>query len=120
MDNREKALIDNYLELGRLTHKSYLNKNEDRDEFINISNQIVELESQIYNEKRESVPAKKDMICPNCRSDYDDETIFCANCGYNIEEFYADKLNCEFCSTMISKNDRYCSACGGMQDSEVR
>ncbi len=116
MEDRDKKLIENYLKLGQLTHKSYLNKNEDRDEFINISNEIVKIESQIYNEKAEKIPTRDEMICPRCKSNYDNESIFCANCGLNLDGYYSELKNCEFCNTIIPINDKFCRACGGIQE----
>ncbi|MDO5717886.1 MAG: zinc ribbon domain-containing protein [Tissierellia bacterium] len=114
----KKRLVDKYLELGHLCHRKYLDKEEDREEFINISNEIVELEKELYTENSKLPPKEEEMICPSCDLNYDDESIFCANCGFNIREFYDNESICEICDTVIPKADKYCKVCGGLQYGE--
>ncbi len=71
------------------------------------------------------------MLCPNCKAENQEDSIFCKNCGNRIEEIRKeDVLNshseaaselqqvkeeekkCPDCSTVVEEDSMFCPACG--------
>lgn len=47
------------------------------------------------------------MICPKCKSEIVDDSVFCSKCGINIQN-----NKCPNCNTYVNFDDEFCSKCG--------
>ncbi|HZY59018.1 MAG TPA: zinc-ribbon domain-containing protein, partial [Candidatus Binataceae bacterium] len=46
------------------------------------------------------------MICPKCRTDNNDDALFCEQCGTKLE------LSCPACGAPVNRGARFCKKCG--------
>lgn len=115
MENKKNELFDTYVRLGKCCHQQFLRGHQQDDILSEISRQIVQIEKEIYSEEISLFPKKEDMICPECGSTYDEESLFCANCGCNLEAFYQGKKVCATCDALIDHDANFCGICGAIQ-----
>lgn len=109
-------ILELYLKLGKMAHRDFLNDNEVKDEYEVVSQEIVDAEKEEYLKNNEVPPREEDYICPNCHSEYEEGYNFCTSCGLNLREYYENMDNCRVCGTLISKDEIFCKACGGLNN----
>lgn len=105
--NNNEDLLKAYMELGKKAQDMYINTGliVDKD----LSEDILKIESSLVHKK---APSREAMICPSCSSTYDEESIYCAYCGFHIEGFYKNHTYCLVCGNLVNVDDNYCQACG--------
>lgn len=62
---------------------------------------------------------QNDIIkCPKCGEKLEEGTLFCGNCGYNlnqdsyVEEISENQIKCPNCSAILKESDEFCGECG--------
>lgn len=114
MENNHE-IMNLYFDLGRVCHNKHLGHDIDDNLLENISKEIIALEIQGFDL---GIPKEEEMICPSCSSPYDEESLFCTECGQDLKAFYQDFETCSMCKNMKKKEDEYCGACGAKKGVE--
>lgn len=115
MNERESRvkLTQKVIHLGRTTHQLVREGEISKEEIKKISDEICLLEKQVHELSGNSIPTIEEGKCPNCKTPYEEETVFCGNCGQNIKEFYElSSEECDMCKSIISKDANFCGVCG--------
>lgn len=103
-------LVEKYFEIGKLAHRYYLDHKSLGEEFDKISESIIEIEKN-SPEYKEAIK-REDCSCPNCGYSFDSDSIFCSNCGLNLEKFFKEQVVCKKCGNRMEADDKFCSICG--------
>ncbi len=107
----EKEIKEMYFELGKQIHRRFLGHLIDDSILNRLSGDIVALETDGYDV---GFPRKLDMICPSCGVKYDDESLFCSQCGEDLKAFYSRYVDCRICKNPKPVENKYCSVCGAL------
>ncbi len=115
MDERKlrEELASKLMDLGQMAHQGVRNEQIKDGALSQLSNEICLIEKQLNIAEGKHIPSKEDRKCPSCMTEYEEDAVFCGNCGQNIKEFYeADVDSCEVCDSMVKKGANYCGICG--------
>lgn len=109
---REK-LASKLIELGQTAHQEVRKGDIKEVTIVQISDEICTIEKQLSVAQGGNIPSKEDGKCPNCLMEYEEDAVFCANCGQNIKEYYEAEVDtCVVCNSMMKKDFNFCGICG--------
>lgn len=112
-----KELTTKFIDLGQLAHELVRKNDLQNSKAISISNEICSIEKQIHKLSGKYIPSKEEMKCPKCMTPYEENTVFCGNCGQNIQEFYETTIeSCPVCNSIMKKEAKYCGVCGSKKN----
>jgi len=102
------------LTFGKIMHKIIRDGRITNDAYVQISERIAQIDTEICVLGGGQIPGQSDRICPNCKEMLPvGSDTFCGNCGTNITEFYSrNTVRCEKCRQLTVSDGAYCTVCG--------
>lgn len=108
-----QELVMNLIQLGEMMHLKVRKGEEDNPEIMRISKRICTLENEIHRLGNKEIPGKHEGKCPICLKEYSPGTVFCGECGLNINEYYEKSTeHCPTCNGITMKENHFCGICG--------
>ncbi len=118
MDYTNETILNLLLSIGLHEHKRVRLGITTDPHIVALSNKISEVEAALFLEEHNAVPDPSELWCPRCTTPFEQDAIFCTECGLNIVEYYATHVTCGFCHQYINKTDRFCGICGTLQEGD--
>lgn len=99
-------------ELGFYFDKLIRDGNFNEPKALDMSEALHRIEKELYETLKVN-KENSDLVCPSCKKPVENNSKFCNNCGFNIEE-YKNRVvaSCNFCGCEIEENANYCIVCG--------
>jgi len=118
MDERKlrEELASKLMDLGQMAHQGVRNEKIKDEAIGELSSEICLLEKKLNIAEGNHIPSRDERKCPSCMNEYEEDAVFCGNCGQNIKEFYeAEVETCSVCESTMKKGSNYCGICGSKQ-----
>lgn len=84
-------------------------KQEVSDKMKNISEEIKKVDVQI----NQITNPMDDSSCPQCHAKLEQGTMFCKECGFAVQQYFAAYVTkCSCCGVPMKAEQKFCIACG--------
>lgn len=123
ISDEEKAINNNYYEIGKLYVE--MHQNDFENDFAGIIATIRESEAKIKNYHQQIQSIKGVVRCEKCGAEVASTSAFCNSCGTAIPKQPEvsldndDLIKCTGCEAMIDKNMRFCTSCGKATENQI-
>lgn len=115
ISQNENRINNIYYQIGKL----YVNIHEFdyEEEFEGMISQVIELEQQISEFRKQIQEIKGIQFCEKCGAEVARGVAYCSSCGAVMprpekQEYYEDCVKCARCGSWVKKGMRFCTSCG--------
>ena len=115
ISQNENRINTIYYQIGKL----YVNIHEFdyEEEFGGMISQVIELEQQISEFRKQIQEIKGIQFCEKCGAEVARGVAYCSSCGAVMprpekQEYYEDCVKCARCGSWVKKGMRFCTSCG--------
>ena len=115
ISQNENRINNIYYQIGKL----YVNIHEFdyEEEFGGMISQVIELEQQISEFRKQIQEIKGIQFCEKCGAEVARGVAYCSSCGAVMprtekQEYYEDCVKCVRCGSWVKKGMRFCTSCG--------
>ncbi|MDD6233376.1 MAG: zinc-ribbon domain-containing protein [Frisingicoccus sp.] len=115
ISQNENRINNIYYQIGKL----YVNIHEFdyEEEFGGMISQVIELEQQISEFRKQIQEIKGIQFCEKCGAEVARGVAYCSSCGAVMprpekQEYYEDCVKCARCGSWVKKGMRFCTSCG--------
>ena len=115
ISQNENRINTIYYQIGKL----YVNIHEFdyEEEFGGMISQVIELEQQISEFRKQIQEIKGIQFCEKCGAEVARGVAYCSSCGAVMprtekQEYYEDCVKCVRCGSWVKKGMRFCTSCG--------
>lgn len=115
ISQNENRINTIYYQIGKL----YVNIHEFdyEEEFGGMISQVIELEQQISEFRKQIQEIKGIQFCEKCGAEVSRGVAYCSSCGAVMprpekQEYYEDCVKCVRCGSWVKKGMRFCTSCG--------
>lgn len=110
IEEEQKEIRENFTKLGNVYYERHLEDEEAEFSELckKISMQYAEIEQMNQKIKLLTLPEEEAVICPNCGSKNEKDSLFCGECGYKLPKEHT----CPECGAEVEEGDRFCRSCG--------
>lgn len=114
--SQEENKINNaYYQIGKLYVS--IHGNDGEEEFAGLINNVVELEQNVKNLRKQVQDIKGVQRCEKCGAEVPRGVAFCSSCGVPMprkeqQNNLSDYVKCPSCGNDVKKGMRFCTSCG--------
>ena len=110
IEEEQKEIKENFTKLGNVYYERH--QDDESAEFSElckeISMQYAEIEQMNQKIINLMLSEEEAVICPNCGSKNEKDSLFCGECGYKLPQEHI----CPECGAEVEEGDKFCRSCG--------